>query len=175
MGHKRKKTLKAFVLHKSFWEASVQQQSDRGSTPSQQCCAKSPRKTSQEHTGFAIKPNKIGVGVEYKCYTYGSDAEVALQMLQTLNTGHRNNTAHHCLAWDFGECGMESVIHHPKAAVYKKYKHIYFVGTKITSILVLLTSTQRINMLDINCMYCCMVLLHLQVLQQEIRLTNTML
>lgn len=36
---------------------------------------------------------------------------------------------------------MESVIPHAKAAEYKKYKHIYFAGTKIAIIFVLLKST----------------------------------
>jgi len=42
------------------------------------CGAKSPRKNSQGHRSFAIILSEIGVEVEYRCYTHGSDAEVAL-------------------------------------------------------------------------------------------------
>lgn len=40
--------------------------------------AKSPSKSSQGHRSFAVNLSEIGVGVEYKCYTHGSGAEVAL-------------------------------------------------------------------------------------------------
>lgn len=52
MGHRKKKTLKAFGLYRFFWEASVQQQSDgihANLAALLPYGAKSPRKISQGH------------------------------------------------------------------------------------------------------------------------------